>query len=235
MHRILRTVLAAALVAGSASIVTAGELKLSMSEGRVTLIAQDVPLRQILAEWARIGQTKIVNGDRLTGPPLTLQLIDRPEREVLNVILRSAAGYIAAPRAIDAPGLARFDRIMILASSQAPAYSPSAAPPPTFARPNMPPMPMPMPTPDDDPVEPNLMPPGMVPAQPNNPRQMNMPPGVVLQPGQQQPALTAPRPGMLPPPATPVNPYGPNQPIVRPGGPGGRGGGPGGEEVGDRR
>lgn len=221
MQKLCRCALLTALVAASAPAAAAGELKLSMSDGRVTLIAQDVPLRQILAEWARIGQAKIVNAEKLTGPPLTVQLVDRPEREVLNVILRSAAGYVAAPRAVAVPGLARFDRIMILASSQAPAYSPAAAPPQMFPRPSTPPMPMPMPV--DDPVEPNLMPPGAVP--PQNIPQMNPQPGMVPQPGQQQPVLTAPRPGMLPPPAPgQVNPYGPNQPIVRPGGRGGPGG-----------
>ena len=44
-----------------------------------------MPLRQILEEWARLGQTTIVNGDKLTGPPMTLQLVDRPEREVLDI------------------------------------------------------------------------------------------------------------------------------------------------------
>ena len=100
-------VFAGPLVAGSVLPAAAGDLKLTLANGRATLIAQDVPLRQILAEWARIGKTNIVNGDKLTGPPVTLQLVDRPEREVLEVLLRSASGYIAAQRAGQPGGASR--------------------------------------------------------------------------------------------------------------------------------
>ena len=93
-----------------ASRAGAGELTLTLSNGRATLIAKDVPVRQILDEWSRVGKTTIVNGDKLTGPPITLQLVDRPEREVLELVLRSASGYIAAPRDAAAPvGASMFD------------------------------------------------------------------------------------------------------------------------------
>src|SRR6476660_3987050 len=108
MHRFFRIAAAVALISGSASLSSAGDLKLTLSNGRATLIAQDVPLRQILDEWARIGQTGIVNADKLSGPPMTLQLIDRPEREVLDLILRSASGYIAAQRSVSVPGASVF-------------------------------------------------------------------------------------------------------------------------------
>ena len=48
--------MATAVVAGTAE---AGELNLTIANGRVTLIAHDVTVRQILDEWARVGQTKI--------------------------------------------------------------------------------------------------------------------------------------------------------------------------------
>src|SRR5688500_2044578 len=73
MHQLFRCIVLTAVVSASATVAAAGELKLTLSNGRATLIAQDVPLRQILDEWARVGQTTIVNGDKLTGPPLTLQ------------------------------------------------------------------------------------------------------------------------------------------------------------------
>jgi hypothetical protein len=235
MHKLLRSALAIALISGSASLASAGDLKLTLSNGRATLIAQDVPLRQILDEWARIGKTVIVNADKLAGPPITLQLVDRPEREVLDLLLRSASGYIAAQRETNVAGLSQFDKVMILPVSRGPVGVASNAPPTPFNnRPvmNMQQMPMPVPD-DDDPVEPPqaVVPPGMgqqpnVPAQ--NPFQMA--------PGQQAP-MTVPRPGILPaPPAGQPNPYGtPNgqpvapgtvpPPFVRPpGGPGGPGG-----------
>jgi hypothetical protein len=219
MHKLFCCVTFAACAA-IASTAAAGELKLSIANGRATLIATDVPVRQILAEWARIGETKVVNGDRVVGPNLTLQLVDRPEREVLDAVLRTAAGYVAAPRSAGDARLSVYDRILILPTSQAPAFNPAAASTPTFVQPARP-MPMPVPVPvqeDDDPVDqqPNVVPPGMP-----------LPPGAQQVP-QTQPApgapQTLPRPGMLPPPqpGTP-NPYAPapytptpNSPMVRP-------------------
>ena len=48
-----------------------------MANGRVTLVAKDVTVREILAEWARVGQTRIVNAEKLTGGPVTLELDGR--------------------------------------------------------------------------------------------------------------------------------------------------------------
>jgi hypothetical protein len=226
MSKIYRGLLVTVVLAASASLASAGDLKLTIGNGRVTLIAQDVPLRQILAEWERIGKTTIVNGDKLTGPPMTLQVVDMPEREVLEMLLRSASGYIAAPRHEGATGLSVFESVRILPTSKGPVGGAASLPPPPFSR-NMPqPQPMPI-TEDDEPVvETPVMPPGMNP-QPGVP-------GMNGQPAQQQqPPLTAPRPGMLPasPNSQPVNPYGtapgqlPLPPGVRPpGGPGGGGG-----------
>jgi hypothetical protein len=217
-------VLAGVAIAGSASPAAAGELTLSIANGRVTLIAQDVPIRQILAEWARIGKTNIVNGDKLTGPALTLQLVDRPEREVLEVLLRSASGYIAAPRAVSLSGASVFESVMILPTSRGPVGVAASAPPSQFPRPGMQQQPvqqMPV-MEEDEPVDtPNQ--PGVIGNQPV------FQPGMFPQPNQgpnqvpQQPVLTAPRPGMLPaPPPGQPNPYGtPLPPGVRP--PGGEG------------
>ncbi len=220
MHRISCVLAVAALCAGAVPSASAGELRLTIANGRVTLMAQEVPVRQILAEWARIGLTTIVNGDKVIGPAVTLQLVDKPEREVLEVLLKSAAGFMAAPRAVNIPNASAFDRIMILATSRPPAYSASAPPPPQPF--NTRPMPQPQPDDDDQPVEqvpltPPAMPPGMTyPGQQVFPGQ---------QPGQPAGPLTAPRPGMMPAqPNAPPNPYGtPLPPGVRP--PGGRGGG----------
>jgi hypothetical protein len=242
MHKLFRSVVGILLVAGSASLAAAGDLKLTLDNGRVTLIATNVPLRQILDEWARIGKTTIVNGDKLMGPPLTLQLVDRPEREVLDVLLRSASGYIVAQRVINLAGASQFDKVMILPVSRGPVGVASATPPPNqFGRPpTMMQQQVPMPVVDDDePVEPPQMQPGPnnpnIP-NPNNPNGLNPNnQGLPNMPGMQspagQPVLTAPRPGMMlpAPPTGQPNPYGPPgqvPPFVRP--PGGPGGGPGG-------
>jgi hypothetical protein len=235
MKTLFRTFLFAfaAVFGVSASVANAGDLKLSIANGRVTLIAQDVPVRQILAEWARIGRTTIVNGEKVPGPSVTLQLVDQPERDALEILLKTAAGYVAAPRQVALADASVYDRIMILPTSRAPAYSASAPPPPQFSRP------MPQPAPDEDdqpvvevpPMTPPQVPPGMnYPAQ-NVPGQNVPGQNVPGQQPQQQP-LTAPRPGMLPstPGVQPPNPYGTPTlpPGVRPPGPGGPGRGPGG-------
>jgi hypothetical protein len=104
------------------------QLTLQISDGRVTLDANNVPARQILAEWARIGGTKIVGGDKVTGTPLTIKLVDMPEKQALDIILRNVAGFMAAPRlASAAPGASAYDRILIMATSSTPAPPPASA------------------------------------------------------------------------------------------------------------
>lgn len=223
MSKLFCSMAMAALVLGSASAAGAGELKLSIANGRVTLLAQDVPVRQILAEWTRVGGTTILNGEKLVGPPLTLQLIDRPEREVLEVLLRSAAGYLASPRPVSVTTASVFDRIMIMPTSRPPAFSGAVAPP-AFNRGMVQPQPQPQPD-EDEPVEPVPVP--LTP--PQGPPGSQMPGQFPMQPGQQpQQPLTSPRPGMLQPtPGVQPNPNFPNLPPgVRPPG----GGGPGGEK-----
>ena len=132
----LRSLLFAALVAAATPpLAGAGEFELTIRQGRVTLVAQNAPIQDILAEWARIGQTKIVNGEKLTGSPLTLQLIDVPEEQALETLLRSASGYVVAPRATPIPGASRFDRIFILVSSGRPSTRAVMAPTPGVLQP----------------------------------------------------------------------------------------------------
>ena len=198
MTRFSRVALAFAVVALTASSAAAGELKLTINNGLVTVIAEDVPISRILSEWGRIGQTKIVNGEKLM-TMVTLELVDVPEKTALDVVLRSASGYLAARRAEPLPGASAFDRIMILPFSQPPANS---APMPTAQT-----MPQPfvnrpvMATTDfDDPSQ--ALPPGAGQLQGNVPQTLPTP-GMLPQsptPNGQQPQTTAPRPGFLPPP-----------------------------------
>ena len=111
---------AVALLLCLAQTAQAQALRLEFNNGRVSLNVQNVPLRGVLAEWARLGGTTIVNGDAVIGPPITLTLEDVPERQVLDILLRNVSGYMLASRQTVAPGLASFDRIMILPTSSAP-------------------------------------------------------------------------------------------------------------------
>lgn len=210
-HAILicSTVLALAAPAWAAP----GDLKLMIGEGRVTLIADSVPVRTILQEWARLGQSQIVNGEKVMGGPVTLRLIDVPEAEALDVVLRSASGYLAAPRPMQMANASQFDRIVILATSRpttsatGPTPMPQQQMQPQF--PGNPAVVAPVVEDEDEPEEqappnaPAQMPvtaprPGFV-GSPNAPAGVQSPAGQQQQPG----PLTAPRPGVIQPQQVP--------------------------------
>jgi hypothetical protein len=114
MKSLLATV---ALLVACALPANAQQLTLHISNGRVTLDAVNVSARQILAEWARIGGTNVVGADKITGAALTLKLVDTPERQALDIILRNVAGYMAAPRRVASAGASAYDRILVMATS----------------------------------------------------------------------------------------------------------------------
>ena len=109
------------------------------NQGRVTIVAQQVTVSEILAEWARKGGTKIQGAERLTGGVIQTPMLfeNRPELEVMEALTRQAAGVSIAPRRVGAPGASRFESIHIVATSVATASSPypsapynNSAPPP---------------------------------------------------------------------------------------------------------
>jgi hypothetical protein len=164
---LVRPAPALAGLAAAAWLAAAGSARADVSvilqDGRATVILHDATPRQALAEWARVGQTRIQNLDRVPGGPVTIELRDVPEARALEVLLRSVAGYIAAPRPAGAPGASVFDRILILPTSVA-----SAAPPPMRAAAPMPVFQPPDPTAlaNDEPQAPNASDPGSVFPQP---------------------------------------------------------------------
>ena len=218
------------------------EVQLTMQNGRVSLVAKDATVRQILTEWARVGDTKIVNMERVPGGPVTLELTNVPEAQALDVLLRSLSGYIAAPRAVEAANLSRFDRIILMPTLAAARPPTPSSPAPVFQQ--NPQFPPPQPADDDDerpaPNVPVAVPgqrgpvfnsfpqpqggnPQTVPAQPGAPPQVpNMP---ATSPAPVAPYGGVAVPGMVaPPPAQPGQVPGqvPPGPIRRPGGPSGQ-------------
>ena len=115
--------------------VASAQVQVSLREGRVTVVATNATVRQILAEWARVGQTKIVNGERIPGGPLTLELTDVPEQDALDILLRSVTGYLAAPRPVAVASLSRYDRILVLPTAATARPPASASPAPVFQQP----------------------------------------------------------------------------------------------------
>jgi hypothetical protein len=150
----------------------AGDVKLQIQNGLVTLEARDASAREILTEWARVGQTKMVNVEKIAGGPLTLQLAGVPERQALDVILRSVSGYVAAPRRTSVPGASVYDRILVLATPRQTAQvATESTPAPQPARGPRGGRDMPAPNDDTDEADmPGLVPgPGMGPGQPGRP------------------------------------------------------------------
>jgi hypothetical protein len=106
---------AALVVVALAAPCWAGQVKLEIRGGLVTLSAKDASVREILAEWSRVGQTRIVNAERVAGGLVNLELTGVPEARALDIVLRAVAGYVAAPRVVTTSAGSRFDRIMIMA------------------------------------------------------------------------------------------------------------------------
>src|SRR5262245_26782531 len=131
----LLTLTAAALLAASTA---SADVKITIRDGLVTIVATDATVRQIIAEWARVGDAKVINGDRIPGGPISLELTNVPEGQALDTLLRSVAGYLAAPRATLASDLSLFDRIVVMPTSSAPRAPVATAPvfqPPQFQQP----------------------------------------------------------------------------------------------------
>lgn len=112
---------------GGAWAVGAEELAMTIAEGRVTLTAAEVPLGDILAEWSRAGNTQFEGVGGLGSAPVTLHLEGVPEREALRLLLRPAAGFLAAPRRSQGAGASIYDRVWIRADRRAPEAAPDGA------------------------------------------------------------------------------------------------------------
>ena len=127
-----RLALALFLLTCSATPSWAAGLTLSVRDGFVSLDAQDVTVRQILTEWARVGKTRIVNAERITGGPITLKLDAVPEKQALDIILRTIPGYMAMPRSTQVADASLYDRILIMPTTTAVAALRPQQPGPAF-------------------------------------------------------------------------------------------------------
>jgi len=121
MKRLLFSVFILSCCAPGAA--AAGGLTLSIHDGLVSIDAQDVTVRQILTEWARVGKTRIVNGERITGAPITLKFEAVPEKQALDIILRTIPGYMAMPRAALVADASLYDSILIMPTTTVVAAS----------------------------------------------------------------------------------------------------------------
>ena len=88
-----------------------------MNNGLVSLDAQDVTVRQILSEWERVGKTRIINAERIGGGLITLKLDQVPEKQALDIVLRSIPGYMALPRPTRIADASLYERVLIMATT----------------------------------------------------------------------------------------------------------------------
>ena len=105
------------------AIALAGPLTLTIANGRVSLSAQDVPLRQILAEWERIGGTRFVNRERVPGSLVTIELSNVSEAKAIETLLRPIAGFLAVARGAETAGASGYASVIIMPGAAAPAMA----------------------------------------------------------------------------------------------------------------
>ncbi len=113
-------------------IASTENMELSFHEGRVTIIASEIPLDEILVEWSRLGNTTFINADSISSRLISITLIDVTEAKALDVLLREVAGYLFAPRPLRKIGTSVYDRIFLMSPDnvntlRAPPLIPEAA------------------------------------------------------------------------------------------------------------
>ncbi len=219
MRRTLLSVALASLIAAPA--LAQQPLKLTFNDGRVSVDATSVPVRTILTEWAKIGGTKVMGAERISGAPVTVKLVNVTEAQALETILRSVAGYMAAPRNGGTSGPSMYDRILVMATS-AVAPPANAAARPSPAQPNafagtqrfVPPRQRPEQTEQDEVPEPDENPPSPPVFTFPQPGQNGFPqPGTFTNAptGVSQPGMTMPAPQTIT--INPANPGMPGQAV----------------------
>lgn len=184
------------------------------ADGLVTLQAQNVTIRDILAEWARQCGCYVVNADRLASAPIAVPVsfVAAQQPDVLRSLLRESGGYALTPRRPGSTSVSLYETIYIINAS-GPVVQTASAPTitPIVIRG----------APDDEipPVLPIVvgaepptpgMPAADSPAQPSQPARSTVTPagGFVITPvSPVSPATQAPGA-----PATPTNPGQPAQP-----------------------
>ncbi|HWJ56729.1 MAG TPA: hypothetical protein VNR90_10915 [Vicinamibacterales bacterium] len=135
--------LSASSVAAQTAMPSAPGVSLVIRDGKVTLKAEQASLRQILAEWERQGQVKVVGADKLAGAPVTLTLVDVPEKQALEIVMRGVPGYMAIDRVAQAEtapaGPSRYDRVVVMARAATPVPASAALSPRGMPSPAQPP------------------------------------------------------------------------------------------------
>jgi hypothetical protein len=210
-----RILLACAFVTLAALPAAGQSVKVSFQGGKVNLSAENATVRAILTEWARVGGTRVVNAERIAGPPITVEFKDAYEQQVLESLLRGVAGYMVGQRVAPGPATGSgLDRIVILAVSTAPRPAPVT---PAVSRP---PGPQPLrrlPVPEEPPDDPGdvdaAIAAGPIGPRPETPADLRRRLGQLLEADDDDSDDEQPAPA----PTTPANPFGVTTGAARPG------------------
>lgn len=130
-----------------------GDVRVSFAGGRVTVIADNATIGEILREWERVGGSRFVNAEKIPARErVTLRLENEPETRAIEVLLRSAAGYVVARRPAGSTGASTVGNVLIMPVSRVASYAqaPPSAPVPMPGNANDVRMATGRPTPDDD-------------------------------------------------------------------------------------
>ncbi|HUF22756.1 MAG TPA: hypothetical protein VMN81_01420 [Vicinamibacterales bacterium] len=106
-----------------------GDVRVSFADGRVTVIADNATIGEILREWERVGGSRFINADKMPAADrVTLRLENEPETRAIEVLLRSVAGYVVAPRPAGSTSASTVGNVLIMPVSRVASYA--QAPPP---------------------------------------------------------------------------------------------------------
>jgi hypothetical protein len=98
------------------------------TDGLVSLTAQNVTIRDILAEWARQCGCYVVNAERLAGGPIAVPIsfVSAPQPNVLRALLRETGGYALTPRRAGSTSISQYETIYIISASAPVAFTSTA-------------------------------------------------------------------------------------------------------------
>jgi glycosyltransferase involved in cell wall biosynthesis len=112
---------AAALVFATTIVRGQDAVRLTIADGRVSLVTHGATLQQVLEEWSRVGGTEIDNAAAVSEGPLDIELTNITEEQALQVLLRDVNCIVVerSPQSRGPAMASRMQRILIVPRSRA--------------------------------------------------------------------------------------------------------------------
>ena len=112
-------------------------VRVAFANGRVTIIADNATVPEILREWARAGGSSFINAEKIVPTErLTLRLENEHELRAIDVLLRPFAGYAVVARPAGSTAASAVGRVVIMPSARPAGYPVAAAAAPPAAAPS---------------------------------------------------------------------------------------------------